>query len=340
MSGKDGRNSAPVLIVPACGEGRGGGHLSRSFFLLRKLREQDRDAYLWIPEAVKDDVVRRFPEFFRIIDNRLNNDRREDDIQSGILSRREELAARSWDFIVLDNYRTSREDFALWAALPGYGHVPLIGIDEGGPCRNCFDFLIDLLPGPYKTEPNLCAPALLPLPKNRRLANVCKDTAEGDTSPGNQPLRVLISFGAEDSAGLGLSAARILSSHSSFEITLIVPNRDSAGEIRRELPGIRIMGKIPELREHLAEYDLFVTHFGLGAFEAVYAGVPVLLLSPTAYHERLARNAGFVTICAKNLSLINFTTNHTNQHKQKKDMIQQVRGRTVGTVRVVRGKKS
>ncbi|MCL2319327.1 MAG: methyltransferase domain-containing protein, partial [Treponema sp.] len=34
----------------------------------------------------------------------------------------------------------------------------------------------------------------------------------------------------------------------------------------------------------------------LGAFEAVYARVPVLLLSPTKYHERLARNAGFLTL--------------------------------------------
>jgi len=56
------------------------------------------------------------------------------------------------------------------------------------------------------------------------------------------------------------------------------------------------MGKIPNLREHLAEYDLFITHFGLGAFEAVYARLPVLLLSPTAYHERLSRNAGFFSL--------------------------------------------
>jgi hypothetical protein len=50
---------------------------------------------------------------------------------------------------------------------------------------------------------------------------------------------------------------------------------------------------MPELRERLASYDLIVTHFGLTAFEAVRARLPVILLSPGAYHEKLARNAGF-----------------------------------------------
>jgi SAM-dependent methyltransferase len=50
---------------------------------------------------------------------------------------------------------------------------------------------------------------------------------------------------------------------------------------------------IPELRERLAEYDLLITHFGLSAFEAIHARVPALLVSPGAYHEKLARHAGF-----------------------------------------------
>jgi 2-polyprenyl-3-methyl-5-hydroxy-6-metoxy-1,4-benzoquinol methylase len=45
----------------------------------------------------------------------------------------------------------------------------------------------------------------------------------------------------------------------------------------------------------LAEYDLLITHFGLTAFEALHAGVPVLLVSPSAYHQRLARAAGFLS---------------------------------------------
>jgi 2-polyprenyl-3-methyl-5-hydroxy-6-metoxy-1,4-benzoquinol methylase len=40
---------------------------------------------------------------------------------------------------------------------------------------------------------------------------------------------------------------------------------------------------------------MLITHFGLTAFEALHAGVPVLLVSPGPYHQRLARAAGFVS---------------------------------------------
>jgi 2-polyprenyl-3-methyl-5-hydroxy-6-metoxy-1,4-benzoquinol methylase len=104
---------------------------------------------------------------------------------------------------------------------------------------------------------NLTAVNLLPLPKNRSPAF------------SKNPLRILISFGAEDAAGLGAAASQAL--------------------------GIELPGKIPNLKEHLSEYDFVITHFGLTAFEALYARVPVLLMSPSAYHEKLARNAGFVS---------------------------------------------
>ena len=55
-------------------------------------------------------------------------------------------------------------------------------------------------------------------------------------------------------------------------------------------------GAVPALGEHLAEYDLTITHFGLTAFECLRAGCPVLLVSPTAYHELLARTAGFCSL--------------------------------------------
>jgi 2-polyprenyl-3-methyl-5-hydroxy-6-metoxy-1,4-benzoquinol methylase len=45
----------------------------------------------------------------------------------------------------------------------------------------------------------------------------------------------------------------------------------------------------------LAEYDVLITHFGLTAFEALRAGVPVLLAAPSFYHDRLARAAGFLS---------------------------------------------
>ena len=285
-----------ILIVPAVERGRGGGHISRSLFLLQRLKELGREAYLWIPgdQSVKEDVLNRFRGFFQGF--------------NALLSDREELRNRAWDFIVLDRFKTPAEEFAFWSGLG-----PLIGIDEGGKCRSRFDFLIDLLPGLNPLKPNLSAPGLLPLPKKRRpsaAAESSKDNPLTEVSGAenvfrkSRPLRVLISFGAEDVAGLGVSAARALfekardaapeaAPEAELEITLIVSERDKLGDTERELPGIKITGPFPGLKEQLAEYDLFITHFGLGAFEAVYARVSALLLSPTAYHEKLSRNAGF-----------------------------------------------
>jgi len=269
--------AGPVLIVPACEKGRGGGHLYRSVFLLRKLGEQGRDACLWIPGEHLNDVIQRFKDLFSESDSWL----------SSILSRSEQLDGLIWDFIVLDRFKTLPDEFAFWANLSG--QAPLIGIDEGGPCRDSFDFLIDLLPSLSKHKPNLSVPGFLPLPKNRR-------TIESLKVPDTNPLRILISFGAEDSARLGHSVARLLSSNSSLiDVTLIEPDSGSIGKNANELPGVKVIGKIPDLRERLAEYDLLITHFGIGAFEAVYARVPVLLFSPTACHEKLGRSAGFLT---------------------------------------------
>jgi 2-polyprenyl-3-methyl-5-hydroxy-6-metoxy-1,4-benzoquinol methylase len=52
---------------------------------------------------------------------------------------------------------------------------------------------------------------------------------------------------------------------------------------------------VVELREQLASYDLVITHFGLTAFESLAARVPVFLISPGAYHEKLALHAGFMS---------------------------------------------
>ena len=264
-----------VLIVPANERGRGGGHLGRSLLTLRALSAKGREAFLWVPEYLKDDFLLRFKEFFDSL------------ARNRIISREKELFDHDWDFIVIDRFRTSVREFAFWSAL-----APLVGIDEGGPCRNRFDFLIDLLPSVTKIEPNIYAPALLPMPKSRRP----KVSRYGEGLAG--PFRVLISFGAEDSSGLGPAAARELSRlKRELEITLISPLHpcDSGGGANN-ISGVKVMGKIPNLRESLAEYDLLITHFGLGAFEAVYARLPVLLISPTAYHEKLSRNAGFLSL--------------------------------------------
>ena len=300
-------SAGAVLIVPACEKGRGGGHIARSLFLLQRLLDEGREAFLWIRGDHKKEVFRRFPVFFGMDGEDADWEDHEAGIHGRFLSEREDIVGRNWDFIVLDLFCTMPEEFTFWSSLPGSAFqgkppAPLIGIDEGGPCRNQFDFLIDLLPSLSKHAPNLNAPCLLPLPKNRRQRKLC-DTA----GKKNRPISILICFGAEDPAFLGMSTAGVLSSHFSHlsspmpKITLVNPSQtdNELSDTQQKIRGVNISGKIPKLREHLSEYDLFITHFGLGAFEAVYARVPVLLLSPTPYHEKLARNSGFTTMPKK-----------------------------------------
>jgi 2-polyprenyl-3-methyl-5-hydroxy-6-metoxy-1,4-benzoquinol methylase len=110
----------------------------------------------------------------------------------------------------------------------------------------------------------------------------------------------LISFGAEDSAGLTIPAA--LAALSACDRPLKVSalfgplNNTPPGEREAlEQAGVRILAPLPSLAETLSAYDLVITHFGVTAFEALHAGAQVILVSPSRLHERLARNAGFTS---------------------------------------------
>ena len=226
----------PVLVVPAIEEGRGGGHLVRSLTLAGELESLNREAWLFIPAEAEE----RY--------NRIRNIAVPGSPGGSprIVRDRNQAAGKQCDLIVLDRFRCPPEEFAFW-----YSLAPVAGIDEGGECRRDFDFLIDLLPRlPDRGGANITDPSLLPLPEKRR------PTFHGQ-GPAENP-RILVSFGADDPAGL-------------------------AGMVSRAL-GLPPPEPLPGLREHLAGYDLLVTHFGLGAFEALHARVPVLLVSPGPYH--------------------------------------------------------
>ena len=287
-------SSRAVLVVPACEAGLGGGHLNRCLFLLGALEESGRETYIWIPERHKDDVFLRFRDFFEGSDFARG-------FHARLLTREKELLERDWEFIVFDRFRSPTREFTFWSEL-----APIIAIDEGGQSRGRFDFLLDLLPSLDRHEPNISVPGLLPMPRSRR----------PQAALPSSPLRILISFGAEDAAGLGFLAAHSLVQNqkkksTAHNITLIAPNWDYAEKKQQRLPGVKVIGALANLKEHLAEYDLFITHFGIGAFEAVYARLPVLLISPTEYHEKLKAKAGFISLglgaeAARRLESLNF----------------------------------
>jgi 2-polyprenyl-3-methyl-5-hydroxy-6-metoxy-1,4-benzoquinol methylase len=231
------------------------------------------------------------------------------------------LSGIPWGCIILDRFQTPPEELARWSKL-----APVIGIDEGGVSRNCFDFLIDILPGFYRSAANISDVSLLPLPEKlasrrdlteaqraqrtrrkyinfeflcdlRVLRASVRDSLEISSKPA-EPLKILVSFGQEDAAGLGLAAAEALadSNDGSMEISLLRGGLGSKKEALDDTKKLLMLLTIPDLVNHLREYDLVITHYGITAFEALYMGVPVLLVSPGALHERLAKAAGFYSL--------------------------------------------
>jgi 2-polyprenyl-3-methyl-5-hydroxy-6-metoxy-1,4-benzoquinol methylase/spore coat polysaccharide biosynthesis predicted glycosyltransferase SpsG len=264
-------NAGPILVVPAYEPGRGGGHLIRCMALVNGLRTLGRDSWLFL--SVTADAENLF-DTMRFDRNRLIGEN--------------DLLDIHWECIILDRFQTPPEELARWTQL-----APVIGIDEGGPNRDSFDFLIDILPGCYRVSPNIADPSLLPLPG--------KPCSKGNALAVS--FKVLISFGQEDAAGLGpavsFAAAEVLVAYNSdAEITLLqrAKSKEQITNNNDLFPVFKILETIPNLCEHLHEYDLIITHYGLTAFEALYAGVPVLLVSPGAYHEKLAQKAGFFSL--------------------------------------------
>jgi 2-polyprenyl-3-methyl-5-hydroxy-6-metoxy-1,4-benzoquinol methylase/spore coat polysaccharide biosynthesis predicted glycosyltransferase SpsG len=260
-------NRGQILIVPAVEKGKGGGHLYRCATLVRDLRASGREArlYLSVQTEETDRLLKttNFNPSWRITDEELANG----DMQI--------------EFVILDRFQTPREELLRWKKT-----APVIGIDEGGTDRNNFDFLIDILIPEKLISPkaNISSPSLLkfpPLPLSKKIST-------------DGVLKVLITFGQEDAAGLGQKTARALSAMDGMEITLLM-GALAKGKIE-QLPNVRVLESIPNLAEHLGEYDLVITHYGITAYEALYAGTPVLLDSPTKYHAKLAKTAGFYTV--------------------------------------------
>ena len=269
-----------ILTVPACGQGMGGGHVSRCIKLVRELRALGREAFLFIPPGADTG------SFLDIIQ-----------CDKSWLITEAELQSREFECIVLDRFQTPAEELSRWSAL-----APVIGIDEGGVYRNCCDFLIDMLPNCNRIQPNITNPSLLPLPVKK---------PSSLPRPDFSPLRVLVSFGQEDAAGLGpvVAGALFKAQHEgqsgAVEITLLRgrSGNEAAGPrslvLNPEFTAChKIIDALPNLCERLDEYDVVITHFGLTAFEALFAGVPALLVSPGRYHEKLAKKAGFISLGA------------------------------------------
>ncbi|MGP1438321.1 MAG: cytidylyltransferase domain-containing protein [Treponema sp.] len=191
--------------------------------------------------------------------------------------------------IVLDNFRTSIDEMLKLKTI-----APVVAIDEGG--ARCFaDFLIDILPSlkienkkeNLKYFANIEDVAFIPLPLNRK-----RDKKHNKIIPSQT--KVLVVFGGENSANMAMPVAKHLD-QIGFQVSVVDPNL-SFEDITKCSQNIQTYSVIENLREKLHEWDVVVTHYGFTAFEALVAGCFVLLLSPTPYHYKLGKMAGFTTI--------------------------------------------
>jgi 2-polyprenyl-3-methyl-5-hydroxy-6-metoxy-1,4-benzoquinol methylase/spore coat polysaccharide biosynthesis predicted glycosyltransferase SpsG len=285
-----------VLVVPCCEKGRGGGHLTRCVKLTNELRASGKEAYLYIPADIN--VINflqtaQFDKSYVISEYAVNK--------------------KNWELVIMDRYQTPQNELARWKKL-----APVVGIDEGGPFRDYFDILVDILiPENFeKPSANITSCGLLDLPKKTKTS---RNTI-------NKKIKILISFGQEDAAGLAIRTVKKLSKKyfSGTEITLI---KGGLNKSKYKIPNsVKVLDSTPNLADQLYEYDLVITHYGITAYEALYAGTTVLLDHPTPYHRKIAKAAGFTDIKKIKKTLKSVTK---QKNKQKFTLIRVVRGKII-----------
>ena len=258
-----------ILLVPSVRRGNGSGHLVRCFGLAKALGPQ---AAVFLPDDPgvgswsSDELRLAYP--------------REMGSVRTIGALRSDARFR---LIVLDNRETSASVLETWS-----GKGAVVAVDEGGEAREAAPYLVDILPRPLKRgmtgiPPNIASLGFLPLPSKRR-------------EPPTSIRRVLVSFGGEDPAGLADAFLAAAVGGGLLEPANVTVVSGALSRSEAQYPGVTAIGPVQDLKEKLHAFDLVVTQFGLTAFEAAWAGCAVLLLNPSAVHERLSDAAGFMSL--------------------------------------------
>ncbi len=265
----------PVLFVPSVQKGRGTGHLYRCLELAIKT---GGDVYIPDDFSLEEcnDILERFKKE-GLQDFQITN----------TLEYAEQYKCAITDLFAAD------EDFATSLSKK----CPVIALDEGGENTQWADYLLDIIPSvDIERKANKVSPGFISLPEKRR--NISERPSRLHTA--------LVVLGGEDPASLGFPSACALAS-SGMYVTLISTRTDLENDIPNELKSyIKITGPINNLREHLVNYDLVVTHYGFTAFEAAACGCAVILLATTPLHEKLANTYGYKVLKAEEINADRF----------------------------------
>lgn len=255
----------PVVLVPSVVKGHGTGHLHRCLSLAVK-----ESFFVYIPE---DKTLEETDSLiYEYMEKGLENWQ--------IISK---LPDESYlPVIITDTFELSKKQLELFEK-----NRNLIALDEGSDYSDYCDYLLDIIPS-YKItrEANVFDSGYITKPMNKKTA-----------ADINSISSVLICLGGEDPSGFTVPAVNgILQCFPDAHITAVVSGCKKNILETGVKSNVDYVDPIPNLREKLYEYDLIITHYGLTAFEAVYAGCGVILLPTTKLHVNLAQKYNFAYI--------------------------------------------
>ena len=258
----------PVVMVPSVVKGHGTGHLRRCLSAAKQ-----GGFFVYIPE---DKTLQEADE---IIKEYLADGLSENQIISSIPDE-SYLPA-----IITDTFELTENQLKELSK-----NRSLISIDEGSKYTDYCDYLLDIIPS-YKCDrsANKTDSGFITMPENIR-----PQSADNEQ---RKIQKVLICLGGEDPSNLTMPAAQAFrKKFPEAKITAIISNADNPYVDFAGGTNIEFIKPVPGLREKLYEYDLVVTHYGLTAFEAVYAGCGVILLPTTKLHRKLAEKYNFAYV--------------------------------------------
>lgn len=250
----------PVIFIPSVVKGQGTGHLHRCLTAAIKTK-----AFVYIPDDSS------LAETQKIVSEYMEKGLKPEQII-------QELPDDTYrPVIVTDCFKMDKTQ-----AVKFWNCKKLIALDEGSDFDEYCDYLLDIIPS-YNCQriPNLFDTSYIVKP-----VNVRKDRSYSFE-------KVLVCVGGEDPAGLTLPAAQALTKVlPGAQVTAIVNDVDRY----KDILNIRFIPPVENLREKLYEYDLVVSHYGLTAFEAAFAGCAVIMLATTKLHEKLALKYDFACV--------------------------------------------
>ena len=254
----------PVILVPSVIKGHGTGHLHRCLDAACK-----NPFFVYIPKdkslSEADSIIENYKKEglkdFQIIESLPDETYR--------------------PVIITDTFELTKSQLSEFSK-----NRALISIDEGSSFDSYCDYLLDIIPSfNLQREANLFEPDFMQKPVNRK----------GERSPAIK--KILVCLGGEDPSNLTSPAVFSLAKcFPSAKITAIMSGRQADFIEGAGSGNIEFIQPVPNLREHLYEYDLVVTHYGLTAFEAMYASCAVILLPTTKLHKNLAQKYNFACL--------------------------------------------